>query len=71
MPLYDYKCPIHGVQEILKGINDTTPELCQEADNGFKCEELMEKVFSAGKPAFLLIGSGFYTTDNNKGATPK
>lgn len=67
MPRYDYKCPKgcvgpdNGVFEIDHPIMEERMFPCPD------CGAEMEQVFSP--PSFILKGTGFYSTDNNKGAT--
>ena len=56
MPRYDYECPVHGVFELIHGINEPARERCEKyvnvGKNGAqrvgKCGEKIKRLISGG-----------------------
>lgn len=60
MPIYEYECKKCGkITEALQGFNDPPLKKCQH------CKGKLEKLISLS--SFQLQGTGWYSTDYNKG----
>ncbi len=61
MPVYDYKCTKGHVYEKTEGFDAPSRQKC------VKCGSAAQRQISM--PAVIFKGSGFYSTDNRKGAS--
>ena len=65
MPTYEYKCKKCGYEfEKFQSITEEPLKVCP------KCEGEVFRLISKNCN-FILKGSGYYSTDNRKGSTPK
>jgi len=68
VPIYRYRCPVHGEFEVTQSAEDKpllccTKEVGDYEDDISVCGETVQKLIS-GSGSFILKGRGFYSNDS-------